>query len=223
MSESEFKILTSKLSIVGHVATVCRGEDLADLQQDVTLIALRMVDSLERRGLPVLLTSVAYYSLQQVKSGRRSGYSGRCDVYGAATQLDGHSTLISECGMDPQHEGGDEHDAVMLVECLPAGSDTARTAQQRLDWAALLARLNERERLVVQATAQGERGLDTAERLGLRAPRVVQLKRGVAKKIAVLWGADTLYEVGQRPQWRRELEQAGGNRRQGEGGAALVD
>jgi hypothetical protein len=43
-------------------------------------MAARMLEKLENNGQPLMPHSVAYYTLQRLKSGRRSYTAGRTDV-----------------------------------------------------------------------------------------------------------------------------------------------
>ncbi len=49
------------------------SEDPEELVADAVAIAANTLDSCESRGKPVLPSSLAYFALQTMKSGRRSG------------------------------------------------------------------------------------------------------------------------------------------------------
>jgi hypothetical protein len=54
-----------------------------------------MAESLERQNRPILPNSIAFYSIQRCRSGRRSYSGGRTDALSAATVLDGNSSPVS--------------------------------------------------------------------------------------------------------------------------------
>src|SRR5882724_783986 len=54
-----------------------------------------MLHNVEAAGKKVTSGNIAYYTIQHVKSGRRSTGSSNVDVYGSATQLNGTTRLTS--------------------------------------------------------------------------------------------------------------------------------
>jgi len=77
--------------------TVCAigSEDPQELVQEALAMACQAADALEKKGQPVPLRSVCYYTLQRLKTGRRNTSSGRTDVLSPAFQLDGNGPLLS--------------------------------------------------------------------------------------------------------------------------------
>src|SRR5882724_8551141 len=71
------------------------SEDPQELVQDATAIAAKMLHNVEAAGKKVASGNIAYYTIQHVKSGRRSTGSSTVDVYGSATQLNGTTLLTS--------------------------------------------------------------------------------------------------------------------------------
>ena len=82
------------MTTVPRVITPIGSEDHDELVQDALAEACRATDTLERRGKSILPSSVAHYTLQRLKSGRRSTSGGRTDVLHPACQLDGKSALL---------------------------------------------------------------------------------------------------------------------------------
>ena len=78
----------------GAVRTV-GSEDLEELEADAVAQAANMLDSAELAGKEVSPNSVAFYVLQSLRSGRRSGYAGRADAMSPAAALDGRVTVLS--------------------------------------------------------------------------------------------------------------------------------
>ncbi|MGD0539637.1 MAG: hypothetical protein ABSC03_18565 [Verrucomicrobiota bacterium] len=74
---------------VAHVGS----EDDAELLQDGTVMAAKILFNATRSGKRVTAGNVAYYTLQQLKSGRRTVDGSVSDVLGTATQLNGRSTV----------------------------------------------------------------------------------------------------------------------------------
>lgn len=74
----------------------CVGvEDAAELVHDATAIAAKMLHNVEVAGEQVTPGNIAYYTIQHVKSGRRSTGSSVVDVMGSGTQLNGNTRLSS--------------------------------------------------------------------------------------------------------------------------------
>jgi len=71
------------------------SEDAQELIQDATAVAARMLHNAEAAGKQVTPGNIAYYSLQHVKSGRRSTGSSVVDVMASHTQLKGSTRLNS--------------------------------------------------------------------------------------------------------------------------------
>jgi hypothetical protein len=95
----------------GAVKTVgC--EDLQELEADGMAQAANMLESAELAGKEVSASSVAFYALQALKSGRRYGCCGRSDVMSSATQIDGKlryglgQDAMADCVRESPWQGG---------------------------------------------------------------------------------------------------------------------
>ena len=142
----------------GAVRTV-GSEDLQELEADAVAQAANMLDSAELAGKEVRPNSVAYYVLQALRSGRRSGYAGRADALSPAAALDGRVTVLS---MDEPfgYADDDENEELNLHACLAAtGEDPAAQGSRELDWDSALAGLGQEDADIVLATAAGTPGL----------------------------------------------------------------
>lgn len=84
-----------KAALARGVVKTVGSEDLQELEADALAQAAKILDSAELAGREVSPNSVAYYVLQPLRSGRRSGYAGRADVMSPAAALDGRVTLVS--------------------------------------------------------------------------------------------------------------------------------
>lgn len=189
-------------------------EDLEELKAEGRAMAAALLDTVESKGKTVTPGNIAYYTLQALKSGRRSGYAGRMDVFCPAAVLDGKVRMIS---MDaPIGEADDDpSEELTLHTCLASSFEDPQTAGAReIDWEQAMDTLGDRERAVVMATARGTQGLDIAEVLGVSPPRVVQMKRQVGCKIREALGADVLADVMREPGWKAGMR-AVAERREG--------
>ena len=183
------------------------GEDTQNVIQDALVDACHAADSLERRGQPVIANSVAYYTIQRARAGRRALSSGRTDVYSPGAQMDGHSVLLS---LDAPEDPDDDPDPAS--PCLHAvlaskHEDPATEAIRHLDWNGFVPQLTRQQECVLQATARGDSGIELSATLGVSQPRITQVKREVSEKATAYWGSTVLADAGSKPNWRREYEQ----------------
>jgi hypothetical protein len=181
------------------------SEDADELVQDALAAACGAVESLEQGGKPILPRSVAYYTIQRLKSGRRSTGSGRTDVMSPGCQLDGNASLAS---MDQPFSVGDEDDGGLALGDLIAcrQDDPSQKAARNLDWSEFMTGLTASQQEVVWATASGFGTNAVAARLGVSPPRITQQKRTVAEKAVRFWGDDVLVEAQEKPLWRRQIQ-----------------
>jgi len=59
-------------AVVPQVVKTTGAEDFAELVQDGMVMAAQAIELLEKRGKHLMPRSVAYYTIQRLKSGRRS-------------------------------------------------------------------------------------------------------------------------------------------------------
>lgn len=177
------------------------SEESEELVAEGVAIAAKSLDAAEHRSKVVAPASLAYYAIQALKSGRRSGYAGRQDVMCPAVQLDRRVTLAS---MDEAIGQDLETDFEITLHDLLAGpaESADQIAARRLDWTVAAERLNQRERYVVQGTALETPGIKMARRLRVTTPRITQIKREVSRKIRQAWGEDALQDAVREPVWR---------------------
>jgi hypothetical protein len=194
-------------------AAVARGavrptgcEDQQELQAEGMALAAAMLDSAEARGKTPKPSSVAFYALQALKSGRRSGYAGRLDAMSAAAALDGAVSLRSlDAGLGFSDD--DDHE-VTLHDVLvnDDGDDVDVQAARHLDWGAVV--VDARRHAVLRESAQGYGTSEIAEHLGVSAPRVVQLRHSCAREIEEAWGTRGLRDATTPTMWRQGLRAA---------------
>jgi hypothetical protein len=191
----------------GAVKTVgC--EDLEELKAEGCAMAASMLERAESRGKVVAPSSIAYYALQALKSGRRSGFAGRMDALCPSAALEGAVQLRS---MD-EGIGSDENDPdqeFTLHDVLAAkGEDTDVAAARELDWDAVTPQLDDRRRTILQGTAEGRGTLELASELDISPPRVCQVRESLGRYIVNAWGSNGLEDVTTATKWRAGLRAA---------------
>jgi len=195
------------IATVPRVVVAVGAEDADELVQDALVSACRAVHQLEQSQRPIVPRSVAYYTIQRLKTGRRSTGAGRTDVMSPGCQLDGHSRVMS---LDqPVNSGdGDEDERLTLGELLSSRrDDPSQAAARHADWGEFMTMLDAPQRYIVQATARGERVTDQATRLGVSPPAVCQRRDTIARRALAFWGDAVLQDVSRMPLWRRQQAQ----------------
>ena len=176
------------------------SEDHEELIQDATASAAEMLESMEKAGKKPLPNSIAYYSIQRTKSGRRSYGDNRTDVMSPGFQMDHEGSV---CSM--QDPVCDEDDSTVGDTIASRSEDTASKVLRKIDWDAFLDTLDARKRRVVEEMMLGYGTGDIARLLAVTAPRIVQLKREIARKIKEFMGDTILIDVGQESVWERDI------------------
>ena len=202
-------------------AAIARGavkptgvEDGEELQAEGCALAAALLDSAESRGKQVTASNIAYYALQQLKSGRRTSGTGRTDVMAPTTQLDGHAVVES---LDSPLEIVDEDGTgeMTLHDCIgSSGEDVDVAAGRRMDWEMVLPRLDKRRRGILTATAEGYGTKELAAGLGVSAARAHQVRESIGRYIVDAWGSNGIEDVATPSRWRAGLR-AGAERRAG--------
>jgi len=192
----------------GAVRTV-GAEDVEELVSDCGAQAAAMLDAAERAGKAVKPNSIAHYALQSAKSGRRFGYAGRADVMSSAAALDGSAHV---CSLDATLGAGDEGDDEVTLHDVLAGAGEAvdEAAARVLDWDALELQLDNRKRMILHDSALGYGTGETATKLQVSAPRVIQLRRQCGELIREKWGETALQDCLTPSAWRSGLRASRG-------------
>ena len=176
------------------------SEDSQELIQDATASAAEMIESMEKSGRKPLPNSIAYYSIQRTKSGRRSSGDHRTDVMSPGYQMDHEGSMCSL--QDPVCE---EEDATVGDPIASRSEDTATKVLRKIDWQAFLDTLDTRKRRLVEEMMLGYGTGDIARLLAVTAPRIVQLKKEIARKIKEFMGDNILNDAGQESVWQRDI------------------
>ena len=180
-------------------------EDPEELQSEGCALAAAMLDSAEARGKDVPAASVAFYALQQMKTGRRSQYAGRQDAMCPAAALDGAVQLKSLDDVVPVEEG--EFGEQLTLHDVLAGSaeDVDVTVARRIDWGVVVGTLDERRQRILLGTAEGLGTNEIAAICGESAPRVCQIRESIGQYVVNAWGDSGLVDVTTPSNWRAGL------------------
>lgn len=204
-------------SAIPNVVAFIGSENAEELVQDGAAIAARIMHNAERagkkvvrsarggRGREITAGNVAYYTIEKLRSGRRSAGSTVADVHGAGTQIKGNARLTSldEVAAVDEESGGEIfefHDVLAADQ-----EDPAIRAARKLDWQAFWAGLPERERVVIGFMIEGRTLRAAAESLKCSDSIVHLSRRNLAEKILDFMGADILVEVRRQPRWKDGL------------------
>jgi hypothetical protein len=189
-------------------SVLCIGsEDHQELVHDGITMAANMLDRVERQGKlgKVTPSNIAYYTIQHLKSGRRSQGSSQVDVLGSGTQLNGSAKLHSIHEIVSQSEGGEE---IFELQDVISNhyEDPGVEAARRLDWAAFMISLNRIERVLIQTLLNGLSITDAAVRAKVSYDKMQQYRKNVAVKLLEFMGADILKDIAQTPYWKIGLD-----------------
>ena len=184
-------------------ATGC--EDREELVAEGCALAAKALESLEVRGKDVPANSVAFYAIERLKGGRRSGYAGKADVLSAAATISGRVNVHS---MD-QSVGvaeDDPYSELTLHDVLADGREDGSTeAARRIDWDAALATMDARMQGIVLGTATEVGTGKLAGQYRISPARVCQVREAAGTKIAAAWGGEPVADVTREAGWRKHV------------------
>ena len=201
LQEEVVRRLRSSIQSVRQVG----AEDPEELIQDATCMAAQMMHRNELRNKQVTPGNIAYYTIQHLKSGRRSSGSSTADVFGTGTQLNGSSRINSLSEPVATDEAG--HEIFELHDILSNDhEDPSVQATRKIDWDCFLKGLSELERLLVEFMGQGRTVSEAARSAGLSQSTMRTYRLKIAAKILEFMGADILIEIGRMPGWRINLD-----------------
>jgi len=176
------------------------SEDHEELVQDATASAAEMLEAMEKAGKKPLPHSIAYYSIQRTKSGRRSYGDIRSDVMSPGFQMD-HDGAV--CSM--QEPVCDEEEMTIGDAIASKSEDMASKVLRQIDWDAFLATLDARKRRIVEELMLGFGTGDIAKLFSVSAARITQIKREIAQDIKAFMGDTILVDAGQESVWERDI------------------
>jgi len=176
------------------------SEDHEELVQDATASAAEMIESMEKSGRKPLPHSIAYYSIQRTKSGRRSYGDIRSDVMSPGFQMDHDGSV---CSM--QDPVCDEDDLTVGDAIASKSEDMASKVLRQIDWNAFIETLDARKHRIVEELMMGFGTGDIARLLAVSSARIVQIKREIAEDIKSFMGDSILMDAGQESIWERDI------------------
>ena len=203
-------------SAIPNAVAFIGSEDAEELIQDATAIAAKIMHNAELSGKQVVKSAggpnknaitagnVAYYTIEKLRSGRRSTGSSTVDVHGSGTQIKGNTRLSSLDEEVPTGEDGLE--VLQLHDVLSNDQeDPATKAARKMDWDTFQAGLSERDLAIIQCLVDGEKLSTLGRALGCCGATLSKRKHGLAQAIAEFMGGDILIEVGRKPSWKNSL------------------
>ena len=179
-------------------------EDREELYQDGLCMAAHLLENNERNGKQVPASSVAYYTILHLKSGRRSHSAARTDVMGSGTQLDGKTALLSvetEVGYDPE-----TMEAIRLGEFLACSQDDPSTrACRNIDWDEFIDSHDYRYGVLLKDMAEGRDVLSRSRQWGQKYSQVRVLKEKMESELREYMGAEAVADAMRKPVWFGDL------------------
>ena len=179
-------------------------EDVEELFQDGLCMAAHLLEANARNRKQVPPSSVAYYTILHLKSGRRSHSAARTDVMGSGTQLDGKTAVLSvetEVGYDPE-----TMEAIRLGEFLSCPHDDPSTkACRNLDWDEFIDTHDYRYGVLLKDMAEGKDVLSRSREWGTKYSQVRVLKEKMEAELREHMGPDAVTDAVRRPVWFGDL------------------
>lgn len=182
---------------------------------------LKMMDSAERNGKNVVQKptkhngkykkqakevtrgNIAYYTIQKLRSGRRSQGSSVCDVYAIGTQVKGHSRMTSlddVAGTTDDGEVFEFHDVLSNDQ-----EDPATKAARRMDWDSFMNGLSKREQAIILCMIEGKPLSGLARRKRINPSTIMYSKNRLASAIQEYMGSDIIKDIQRRPGWKESI------------------
>ena len=175
------------------------SEDAEEVSQDAIAMAAAMLERVENQRKKVTPGNIAFYTIQMLRSGRRSTGSSNADVMGIGTQLNGRS--IVQSFDEPVICEGD--DSFTLADLLASDAeDPSIAAARRLDWGLFLEDADERQHSVIRTLAEGGQLRESAREYGASPSCFSSVKQGLAKQVEEFWGPSAIAEAMQEPGWK---------------------
>jgi hypothetical protein len=191
-------------SAVPAAAKPVGGEDARELIQDTIAHAAAMLHSAEAAGKKVAASTVAYFAIKLIRSGRRSTGSSGTDVMSPRTQLAGRTRIVSfdePLGFD---EAGD---SITLADVLADDrkDDPSMLAARNLDWETFIGKQTRRGKRLLAVVAEGSTLRHGARLLGLSDSGIQLEKKKLAVALQEFMGANILSESTKEPRWRDNI------------------
>lgn len=189
--------------LIPHAVSQVGHEDHEELVQDSTVMAVKMLDSAERRGKQVTAGNIAYYTVLHARTGRRSYAAGSPDVLHPKNRMRNGEPESFEVTVKEDEFGGEP---MLLGDVFSnENEDPATKAARKLDWDSFLATLSERCRAVVLALADGGQLKEVAARFQVSTSTINTCRNQLACLTREFFGSDILKDVVRLPQWKSSL------------------
>jgi hypothetical protein len=187
---------------IGSFMPRSSGEDDSEILQDGLVIALGLLQSAQAKGKQVTAGNIAYYTIKNLRAGRRSTGYRKNDPLHPASQLNGCRTYSLDEPV-PAQDGED----LTLSEVLDSrAEDPSVEAGRRLDWQGLLHKLDDVAKAILRALADGSELTRLVAPLKLSRSTLQTRKNQLAALIRECLGEDILRQVQEYPGWRNGLE-----------------
>ena len=148
--------------------------------------------------------NITFYTIEKLRSGRRSTGSSVVDVFGSQTQLNGTTRLNSlEEVVASSDEGGEIftfNDVLSRDE-----EDPSTRAARKMDWEDFMAGLSARDQAVIECLIEGKPICSMARKLKVNDSTIQTSKRRLAIKIVEFMGSEILIDIQRRPVWKNSL------------------
>jgi len=216
------QVLPRSISAIPNAVSYIAPEDPEELVQDGACMAAKMMDSAERNGKRIVQKptrangkyskqakevtcgNIAYYTIQKLRSGRRSQASSVCDVYAAGTQVNGNTRFTSLDDIAATSEDGSEifefHDILSNDQ-----EDPATKACRKMDWDSFVSGLSKNEQAIIYCLVNGTKLTTLARRKHLNPSTIMYIKGRLASAIQQYMGSDIIKDIQRRPGWKESL------------------
>lgn len=200
------EILPLLTRTIPHTVYPSAGEDSAELVQDAVASAAEMLEAVEQAGKLPIPSSIAYYSIQRLKTGRRSYSASTTDVLSPMAQRCQGFSVTSLDAPVQGHAADDDGEGQCFGDLLVGrNDDPAAEACRRLDWDQFMKTQDTRCRSIIRQLAAGRPLKAVAAKYGISGARITQIKDEIGRDLRHAMGDDILAEVMAEPQWRRDL------------------
>ena len=173
-------------------------EDPDELCQDGVALAAQLLDSCMRKGKAVTPGNIAHYTVQLLKSGRRSTGSRATDPLAPMTRLQQRAEPVSTEAPASVEDGETLSFADFLAD---DRDDPGTVALRRVSWEELGRDLTPRETAVVTALGEGHGLRETARQMGLASSALTAARNSLADRIRESWGDTVVNESAKAPAW----------------------
>ena len=175
------------------------AEDVQELVQDGTVIALNLLNSTIRSGRKVTGGNVAFYTVKMLRSGRRSTGERRNDPMHPKAQLNGTCSVQS---LDEPIGFGEADEPLTLGDSLAARTeDPSVAATRRLDWEPLVAAMDATAREVLGCLVEGQDLTTLVAKLRRSRSALQHDKQRLARLVCEHLGHDILLQMQAQPRW----------------------